>query len=233
MLRKTLLSIVSHRSAATLRWDLHFLRIRFLSRAQRVRARIAKQVAASPRPLYLNLGSGPRGLVSPHWINVDGYPDVNVHHLVDLSRPLPLEDGTIDGIFSEHVQEHFSLEDGIEMLRECHRILVPGGWLRLITPDAERIMRTYLEHPAELAVHRGVPGIMPMEAVNSYFRQRYEHQCLYDFELAAHALKEAGFAEISRAGFRQGVGPRDLMLDDAKYEWESLCIEARKGRRRD
>lgn len=228
MLRKAILSAVSHRSAATLRWDFHFMRVRVLARAQGVRSRIAAQIAASPRPLYLNLGSGPRGLASPNWINVDGYQDLNVHHLVDLSRPLPVDSNTFDGIFSEHVQEHFSLEDGIELLKECHRVLVPGGWIRLIMPDAERIIRTYLENPAELLEHRPMPSMKPMEAVNSYFRQRYEHQCLYDFDLASHAFSEAGFTNVTRADYRRGAGPGDLMLDHPKYEWESLYIEAQK-----
>ena len=228
MFRKALLSVISHRSAATLRWDFHFMRIRFLARAQGVPSRIAEQIASSPRPLYLNLGSGPRGVASPNWINVDGYPDANVQHLVDLSRPLPFADSTLDGIFSEHVQEHFSLEDGIELLKECHRILVPGGWIRLVMPDAERIVKTYLEKPAQLIAHRAVPSMKPMEAVNSYFRQRYEHQCLYDFDLASYAFIQAGFTDIARAEFGKGEGPRDLMLDDPKYAWESLYIEARK-----
>jgi predicted SAM-dependent methyltransferase len=228
MLRKAILSVVSHRSAATLRWDFHFLRIRFLARARGVRDRISAQIASSPRPLYLNLGSGPRGLASPHWINVDGYPDVNVQHLVDLARPLPIADNMLDGIFSEHVQEHFSLEDGIGLLKECHRVLVPGGWLRLVMPDAERIVKTYLENPAELMQHRPVPSMRPMEAVNAYFRQRYEHQCLYDFDLASHAFSEAGFTDITRADFGTGACPRDLILDDPKYAWESLYVDARK-----
>lgn len=228
MLRRLLLSLVGHRTAAMLRWDLHFFSIRSLSTIKRVRANIARQVAMSPRPLYLNLGSGPRGVASPHWLNVDGFPDVNVQHLVDLSRPLPIPDATIDGLFSEHVQEHFTLDDGIALLKECHRVLTPGGCIRVIMPDAERVIRTYLEDPAQLLTHRPIKTLQPMDAVNSYFHQRYEHQCLYDFGLAKYALEAAGFTDVSRASFGEGKCPLALILDDPKYEWESLYIEAVK-----
>jgi predicted SAM-dependent methyltransferase len=228
MLRKALLSLVSHRTAALLRWDLHFLAIRSGSRLRGVRARIARQISSSPRPLYLNLGSGPRGVASPRWLNIDGFTDANVHHLVDLSRPLPIPDATINGIFCEHVQEHFTLEDGIGLLKECHRVLIPGGWLRLIMPDAELVIRTYLDEPQELLAHRPVPSFQPMEAVNSYFRQRYEHQCLYDFGLATYALEAAGFTEVTRTSFRIGKCPDELILDDPKYAWESLYVTAVK-----
>jgi predicted SAM-dependent methyltransferase len=179
--------------------------------------------------LFLNLGSGPRGVDSPHWMNIDGYADVNVQHLVDFSRPLPIPDNSFDGIFSEHVQEHFSLEDGIALLRECHRILAPGGCIRIVMPDAGKVMRTYFENPAELMSHRSTPTNVAMATVNDYFRQRYEHQCLYDFDLARYALETAGFPEVTRSEFGEGRSPREMIVDDPKYAWESLYVEAVKA----
>ncbi len=228
MLKSLILSLVSHRTAAVLRWDLHFLRLRVRSATRRTRSQIAKQVASCSRPLFLNIGSGPRGVDSPHWINIDGYADNNVHHLVDLTRPLPIADSTFDGIFSEHVQEHFGLEEGTELLRECYRVLVPGGVIRMVMPDAEKVMRAYFDDPAELVRRRGSPGSPPMEAVNAYFRQRYEHQCLYDMELARHALGQAGFTAIEKVSIGEGKSPAELRLDNPKYEWESLYVEAVK-----
>ena len=230
MLRNLLLSVVSHRTAALLRWDLHFLGVRTRTSLGRTHARIARQIGDSPRPIYLNLGSGPRGVASPHWLNVDGFVDQNVQHVIDFSRPLPIGDGTIDGIFSEHVQEHFTLEDGIALLAECHRILVPGGCVRLIMPDAEKVLRAYLHEPEVLLARRPAPSTLPMEAVNSYFRQRYEHQCLYDFPLAEYAFERAGFTAVSRAAFGEGNCPREMILDDPKYAWESVYVEAVKSR---
>jgi predicted SAM-dependent methyltransferase len=161
-------------------------------------------------------------------VNVDGYPDSNVDYLLDLSRRLPIPDNSFDGIFCEHVLEHFDLDDGTALLCECHRILRPGGIVRIIMPDAERIIDEYVHNPKGLAARRQVASGLGMEAVNSYFRQRYEHRCLYDFELARHALARAGFDQIKSVRFRVGRRP-ELLLDDEKYEWESIYIEASKA----
>jgi hypothetical protein len=84
-LRDIPLFFFSHRLLALARWDLHFMRLRLRNFLTRKHAAIRKR-AASARPMYLNLGSGPRGIDDLHWINVDGYPDKNVDFLLDFAR---------------------------------------------------------------------------------------------------------------------------------------------------
>jgi hypothetical protein len=67
-----------------------------------------------------------------------------------------------------------------------------------------------------------------MEIVNSFFRQRYEHQFLYDWPTMKKMLLAAGFDEVSRARFGVSVYLQPIALDDAKYELESLYVEALK-----
>jgi predicted SAM-dependent methyltransferase len=177
---------------------------------------------------YLNLGSGPRGVASREWINVDGWHDRNVHFAVDLNRHLPFPDDSFAGIFSEHVFEHFDLEQGESLLRECFRILQPGGCLRLIVPDGETILKAYLENPSELVARRGNGSPFSIDAVNSYFRQRYEHQFIYDFPLLEHKFIAAGFVKVKRVSYGQAEASQPLVLDDEKYAWESLYVEAVK-----
>ena len=140
------------------------------------RRRIHDLLASRATPLFLNLGSGPRGIDDAHWVNVDGFRDQNVHYLVDFGRPLPSRSESFDGVFCEHVIEHFSLGDGERLAREVHRILRPGGCFRVIVPDAELLLRRYFDAPNEMVSRRGTDGETPMEVVNLYFRQRYEHQ---------------------------------------------------------
>ena len=68
-----------------------------------------------------------------------------------------------------------------------------------------------------------------MDAVNGYFRQRYEHQYLYDRETLARQLMRVGFTTVLEVSFGTGAVPA-LLLDDAKYEWESLYIEGTRER---
>ena len=227
-LRRLPLFLFSHRTLALLRWDLHFLAVRFSNALFQRHSGLQKRVDSAPRPLYLNLGSGPRGVSDAHWINVDGYKDTNVDYLMDFTRPWPFADNSLDGIFCEHVFEHFDLEHGQRLLRESLRVLVPGRSLRIIVPDGERVLKTYYEDPAALMLHRETETKQPMDAVNSYFRQRYDHQFIYDWPLLEQQLRAAGFERIARVSFQQAQNAKPLLLDDPRYEWESLYVEATK-----
>jgi len=92
---------------------------------------------------HLNLGCGDR--FHPDWENVDFYPtgpNVRVH---DLYKPLPYATGTFDAVYHSHILEHFPRQQAFSLLRECNRVLRPGGIIRVAVPDLERICRLYLE----------------------------------------------------------------------------------------
>ncbi|HXZ62002.1 MAG TPA: methyltransferase domain-containing protein [Acidimicrobiales bacterium] len=54
------------------------------------------------------------------------------HSMVDLSR---YEDGSFDLVYSGQSIEHVSEADGDAVVREAFRVLVPGGWFCLDTPN--------------------------------------------------------------------------------------------------
>ena len=95
-------------------------------------------------------------------------------------------------------------------------------------PDAALIARTYVSDPAELLLHRTAPTKIPMESINMYAYQRYEHQCLYDFALLRRTLEEAGFTDIALRTLHDGAMPALARMDDPAYAWESLYVEAVK-----
>jgi predicted SAM-dependent methyltransferase len=228
LMREFLLFLFSHRFLAIARWEFHFLKIRAFNAARFQSARIRRSVSRREAPLFLNLGSGPRGLADGHWINVDGFRDRNVHYVLDISRRLPFLSGSFDGIFCEHVLEHFSLEDGEKIAREVCRILRPGGSVRIVVPDAELLLQRYISAPAEIVAWRGSGKETPMEIVNSYFHQRYEHQFLYDWLTMEKMLLRAGFGHVARTSFGLAARCPGIVLDAPKYEWESLYVEASK-----
>lgn len=99
----------------------------------------------------LNLGCG--STFHPRWTNIDlvaSDPRVLQH---DLRAPLPFADGSFDAVYHSHVLEHLTPKDGEALLRECRRVLVPGGILRIVVPDLEAIARGYLA--ALAAAERG------------------------------------------------------------------------------
>jgi predicted SAM-dependent methyltransferase len=225
--RRLLLALFGHRTLALLRWDLQLLQVRIRNVLLRKETELQHRIASSAGPLYMNLGSGPRGLRDDCWINVDGYSDVNVDYMMDFTRKWPFPENSLDGIFCEHVFEHFDYNEGQQLLKQSLRALRPGGTLRIIVPDGRKILETYCRNPKELLVHRDVETRTPMDAVNSWFRQRYEHQFTYDFETLQEQLKRAGFQDVAEVSFKVGRS-KPLILDDEKYEWESLYVEATK-----
>ena len=228
-MRNILLFFLSHRLLAIARWDVHFLGLRFWNAITSQKRRIRYFLSNRQKPVFLNLGSGPRGTADTHWVNVDGFRGRNVHYLLDLGRSLPFPTESFDCVFCEHVLEHFSLEDGETLSREVLRILRLGGCFRVVVPDAELILGRYLDAPDELVAWRGAGGETPMEIVNLYFRQRYEHQFLYDWLTMEKMLLRAGFGPVVRTAFGKGRHCESAVLDHEKYQWESLYVEALKS----
>ena len=227
--RRLLLELLSHRTLATLRWDLHLLGVRLSGWVGGQQARAKRLASSRKTPVLLNLGSGPRGLDDGHWINIDGYRDRDVHLVVDFQRRLPFPDSSFDGVFSEHVLEHFTEEDGLRLATEAARVLRPGGVFRVVVPDGEFILRSYFEDPEELVRYRGgSPSETAMQMVNSFFRQRYEHQFIYDWPTLKRLLEQAGFGEVVRSAYGESGAHIGLQIDDEKYIRESLYVEARK-----
>lgn len=94
------------------------------------------------RKPYVNLGCGAR--FHPDWVNIDlisTHPEVIAH---DLSKGIPLADSSCEAVYHSNVIEHIRFPSVLFFLRECHRVLKPGGVIRVATPDLERICRVYL-----------------------------------------------------------------------------------------
>jgi glycosyltransferase involved in cell wall biosynthesis len=115
-------------------------------------------VTPSLEKLKINLGCGPR--IVNGWINLDRAPLPGAHFW-DGSRGIPSEADTISLIYSEHFIEHLSLQDGMNLLRECVRVLCPGGVMRVSTPDIQVLMKAYegnaLDYWLDLGWRPGTP----------------------------------------------------------------------------
>lgn len=92
--------------------------------------------------MKLNLGCGPKHMAG--WLNVDLYHP-SADERVDLFRfPWPWLDASAGAIVMERFLEHFP--DPMAALRECCRVLVPGGSLRLVVPHAFAPSRHHFDH---------------------------------------------------------------------------------------
>ena len=88
---------------------------------------------AARKKTVLNIAAGEKRYDDEGIWNVDLIEGEGIDQVVDLNNhPWPWDDNSIDGIHASHILEHFL--DHETFLRECHRILKPGGFLRIVVP---------------------------------------------------------------------------------------------------
>jgi predicted SAM-dependent methyltransferase len=189
----------------------------------------------------LHLGAAEN--VQPGWLNTDlhGYGRGGELVYLDVRKHFPLPEGSFDFVFSEHMLEHLTYEEGQRCLRECLRVLRPRGTIRTATPSLQRLARLYDGGEAghqyvrwavdtlEPEVRAYLPGVV----VNNFFRS-WGHRFIYDEETLRHALTAAGFVDIVPVRVGESVHPelagleRHLAETPEINEYETFVLEARR-----
>ena len=165
----------------------------------------------------LNLGGGSNCLAG--CLTVDISPRADAY--VDISKQLPFADCSIDAIFCEEVIEHLDISLGCQLLKECWRILKPGGFIRLTTPDlnwfAQRVLIS--------------AGTDAGDEINQIF-YGHGHCYLYNQDMLDFYCQEAGFIQLRRSTYKDiesKLGYLDSHADRFNHPPEmSQYLEAQK-----
>jgi hypothetical protein len=135
----------------------------------------------------LNFGCGTNKMEG--WQNFDSE--------INIERRLPFPDNHADFIFAEHVVEHVDYYKAIAFLKECHRVLKPGGVIRICVPSVENIMERATEdycafiHSRKWATENSVRGAM------GAILYKHGHKAPWTQSLLRATLFYAGFERIS------------------------------------
>jgi predicted SAM-dependent methyltransferase len=173
-------------------------------------ATVARAYGAMMWPVYrrtyrirrLHLGCSE--LLRPHWFNTDKYPRRIGVAYCDATVRYPFEDSVFDYIFTEHMIEHVPYSGARSLVRECFRVLKPGGKIRISTPDLDRILA--LRHPTtelEKEYVKFALGEIPetVDGQTSFlinrFMRAWGHTFIYDRETLSGLMHSAGFADIT------------------------------------
>lgn len=174
--------------------------------------------------MKLHLGCGPH--IKPGWQNLDLEPGFGGIRF-DLTRPLPHGDNSADVIFSEHFIEHLTREQAVRFLKECYRVLKPGGTLRLTTPDLLVLVMDYCRQKTD----RWKDVWQPKNAcqmLNGGMRL-WGHQHLFDGNDLELALLEAGFKEHMIINEKWGESAvHSLRGIEVRPFHEEIIVEATK-----
>jgi len=182
------------------------------------------------RDLLVNVGCGASG--KENWVNVDIVKEPGVTCVYDCRRRIPLPAGSARALFTEHLVEHLDYyEEAPVFFAECHRVLQPGGVLRVIVPDGRKYLLAYeggwdaLREFSPLARGDEFALETPMEVVNAHFRQGGQHRFSYDFETLHLLLQRCGFEDILERSYQESR-LEELAIDAPWHETESLYVEA-------
>ena len=178
---------------------------------------------------YLNVACGDRA--HPDFVNLDYQWRPGIELCWDITKGMPFKARSIKGIFIEHCLEHFTYYQCCGLLKEFHRMLQPGGVVRIVAPDAELYLDLYQKsQQGEFVEFPFVSrqdlqnGVTPMMAVNRVFRD-HGHLFAYDAKTLEMMLRNAGFADIRKESFRTGWD-ENLLIDSEERKVESLYVEA-------
>jgi predicted SAM-dependent methyltransferase len=192
----------------------YLIRRRSMARARRLTRRLLSQ----NRPVQLELGSAiPRA----GWITVHFRRDADL--TLDLAKPLPFSDGSVDRIYSAHSLDHLQYEDAIRLLKESYRILKNGGTFSICVPDAAFYLDSYCSSQPfdvkrfciyEFALHYH----SRIDIVNYIAYMGGMHKYMYDRENLIAVLRSAGFEKVALRDFDSEL---DLLKPD-----DHRCIYA-------
>jgi SAM-dependent methyltransferase len=153
---------------------------------------------------------------------------------LDISEKLPFADGCVAWVYAEHLIEHVPPPVAVRWLSEVRRILVPGGLLRITTPDLRKFVQGYASGDSFFARQRRRLSMMrvgpPMPERPAFmFNQLfylYGHRWLYDLDELRYVLARAGFASpVKACAFGAGAQADVAALDRVFRSLESIYVE--------
>ncbi|GHU47543.1 hypothetical protein FACS1894200_03080 [Spirochaetia bacterium] len=137
--------------------------------------------------LRLNIGCGHKP--DPEYINVDrrNLPWIDI---IAEADSLPFEPGSLEEIYSAHLLEHFTPIKLRTLLSYWRDLLVPGGRLRSVVPDAEGMILAYSNGQMNFSDLRDV----------TFGTQNYDddfHYTMFTADSLGSLLKQSGFVGVT------------------------------------
>lgn len=181
-----------------------------------------------PKNAKLNLGCGKN--VIDGWINADIDDSINPNIIfVDLRKPLPFKSDSAKQIFIEHTVECLSKIEGINLYKECIRVLKPGGCFRIGISDMSRLMKAY--QTKDKYYEKGMRTDMQPTITQEYdeftsdMLFNWDRKYYYTARLMKRFLEDVGFEKVKIKKYMDsdyGFSYDTRTLPDTSY------LEARK-----
>lgn len=172
--------------------------------------RIRKLVHSTPPPYRVELGA----FTVHHAAFVPTDVSWRARYWLDATKPWPFPVGSVSHVYADNMIEHVTLDQARLMLRHAYGAMASGGRLRLVTPDAERSARMYLEGGDLLALQtdrnrrHGYRVDHPVSLLRTVFAECGHHLgFVWDYAALSAELADAGFVKVERCEVHESPDP--------------------------
>ena len=203
----------------------------------RANSRIVQRYFAQTDEPKLHLGCG--DCLLEGWLNSDLFPCSPRVLRLDATRPFPFASNTFAYAYSEHLIGWIATQQTKRMLRECFRVLAPGGKVRVCTPDLaflielcgpqpSALQERYIEWASGQSTERG------RAVVINNMGEIYGNFFVYDESHLRGALEDAGFSNIVSRDLNQSDDAalrglaNEKRLPEGFLRLESFTLEGTK-----
>ncbi|MFT5452216.1 MAG: putative SAM-dependent methyltransferase [Enterobacterales bacterium] len=136
--------------------------------------------------IKLHIGAGEVNVQG--WVNVDGRKFEHTHFVSDGFDLKEFSDNSIEEIYLCHVLEHFSFQDGENLLKYFRTKIMVGGVLRISVPNFDALVTAYKANGDDV------------ESIKSALMggQNYDynyHKAIFNKKSLALMLKQCEFSE--------------------------------------
>ncbi|MBI2428137.1 MAG: methyltransferase domain-containing protein [Ignavibacteriales bacterium] len=138
-------------------------------------------------------------------------------HYLNALKSFPFDADSVGAVYSSHMLYNFTQAQALWCLQEVHRVLAPGGIVRLALIDLDELVRTYdPDKPEEFLEPMYQPSVR-----GSKNRMKWS----YNATSLSALLEQAGFRHIVRRTFKTGDCPDVERID---HRPDSLFMEGTK-----
>ncbi|UYQ64515.1 class I SAM-dependent methyltransferase [Streptomyces peucetius] len=191
------------------------------------RFRLSRALTSATSPCKIEIGA--HRTRRPGWIGTD--VSWCTRHYLDATERWPVPTSSASHIYADNVIEHLRMQPNRRLFREAYRALVPGGRIRLATPDVEYLVERYTKRDHEmrrliaLSNTKNYEAHHPVDLLRVAFQECGHHTgYLWDFQALRDELTLAGFTDVRRFEPRQSDDP-DLRDMEIREEF-ALVVEA-------
>lgn len=135
--------------------------------------------------------------------------------------PYPIGDADFDVVFSQFMVEHLDYPVVPEFLKECRRIVKPGGMIVLVVPNTEEQLKWIQRHPEGWDGKDFYESASNLLFGSQTYRENH-HSAFFSPMVAVKLLTDAGFRDVSTIPF--GTAGTDMLVRAKRPEEDAPAV---------